>query len=111
MEFKDYYAILEIDRLASSEEIRTAYWFLSKKWHPDHNPGRNVNRPQLESYYIPVGGIKLTINDHIGSFMLVSQMIVLRQVKTSTCPCDRHSGIIIAYLRHADNVTPYKPGI
>ncbi len=42
MKFKDYYAILEIDRQSSLEEIRTAYRLLSKKWHPDLNPGKNV---------------------------------------------------------------------
>ncbi len=44
MEFKDYYAILEIDRYASFEEIKAAYRSLSKQWHPDLNPGRNVTQ-------------------------------------------------------------------
>lgn len=44
MEFKDYYAILEIGRQSSSEEIRTAYRLLSKKWHPDLNPGKDVTQ-------------------------------------------------------------------
>lgn len=44
MEFKDYYAILEISRQSSHEEIRTAYRLLSKKWHPDLNPGKDVTQ-------------------------------------------------------------------
>ena len=44
MEFKDYYAILEIDRQSSQDEIKTAYRLLSKKWHPDLNPEKDVTR-------------------------------------------------------------------
>ena len=44
MKFKDYYAILEIDRQSSSDEIKAAYRLLSKKWHPDLNPGRDVTK-------------------------------------------------------------------
>ena len=42
MEFKDYYSILEIGRQSSPDEIKTAYRLLSKKWHPDLNPGKDV---------------------------------------------------------------------
>lgn len=44
MDFKDYYAILEIGSQSSSEEIRAAYRLLSKKWHPDLNPGKDVTQ-------------------------------------------------------------------
>lgn len=37
--FKDYYAILGISISSTHEEIRVAYYELSKKWHPDLNPG------------------------------------------------------------------------
>lgn len=37
--FKDYYAILGIPISSSPEEVRVAYRTLSKKWHPDLNPG------------------------------------------------------------------------
>lgn len=40
--FKDYYKILGIDYWASQIEIKTAYRELSKKWHPDRNPGLDV---------------------------------------------------------------------
>ncbi|ORX86263.1 heat shock protein DnaJ family protein [Anaeromyces robustus] len=36
---KDYYDILGVDRSASKKQIRKAYKNLSKKYHPDKNPG------------------------------------------------------------------------
>lgn len=35
----DYYSILEINRDATEEEIKKSYRRLSKKYHPDANPG------------------------------------------------------------------------
>ena len=31
----DYYKVLEVDKDASDEVIKKAYWVLSKKYHPD----------------------------------------------------------------------------
>lgn len=36
---KDYYEILGVPRDASAQKIKRAYRELSKKWHPDKNPG------------------------------------------------------------------------
>nr|POE75786.1 dnaj-related protein scj1 [Quercus suber] len=36
---EDYYKLLNIDRSASEREIKKAYRTLSKKFHPDKNPG------------------------------------------------------------------------
>ncbi|KAI9738769.1 MAG: DnaJ- protein scj1 [Cirrosporium novae-zelandiae] len=36
---EDYYKVLGIDKSASEKDIKKAYRTLSKKWHPDKNPG------------------------------------------------------------------------
>ncbi len=38
-DFKDYYAILGINKTASADEIKKSYRRLARKYHPDMNPG------------------------------------------------------------------------
>ena len=52
---KDYYAILEISRNASLNEIKKAYRLLAKKYHPDVNTstsssGSNSHEPNVEKF-------------------------------------------------------------
>lgn len=39
MQFRDYYATLEVPRTATADEIKKSYRRLSKKYHPDQNAG------------------------------------------------------------------------
>ena len=49
--FIDYYALLEVDFNATSEEIKIAFKKQALKWHPDRNLGKDttkMNNPAAE---------------------------------------------------------------
>ena len=43
----DYYELLEIDRDASTVEIKRAYWIQARRHHPDANGGDRSTETQL----------------------------------------------------------------
>jgi molecular chaperone DnaJ len=55
----DYYAILEIDKNASEEDIKKAYRRLAKKYHPDLNQGN----PEAESKFKALSEAYETLSD------------------------------------------------
>lgn len=54
---KDYYQILEIDKSASTEDIKKAYKKLAKKYHPDLNkdPGSEIKFKNINEAYQVLG--------------------------------------------------------
>jgi curved DNA-binding protein len=50
MEFKDYYKLLEIDRTATADDIKSAYRKLARKYHPDVS-----KEPQAEARFKEIG--------------------------------------------------------
>ena len=58
-EEKSYYEVLGIEPTASSKEIKTAYLELSKKLHPDANPGN----PEAATRFHIVSGAYATLSN------------------------------------------------
>lgn len=44
----DYYAVLEVNRNATDEDIKKSYRKLAMKWHPDKNPN---NKQEAEAQF------------------------------------------------------------
>jgi molecular chaperone DnaJ len=57
---KDYYAILEIPKTASQEDIMKAYRSQALKWHPDKNPN---NREEAEIKFKEISEAKQILGD------------------------------------------------
>lgn len=56
---RDYYEILGVPRDASTQKIKRAYRELSKKWHPDRNPGNQ----EASAKYIEIANAYEVLSD------------------------------------------------
>jgi len=57
MAFIDYYKLLEIDKTATTDQIKKAYRKLARKYHPDVNPNDAETLPfRLVMYLINGSG-------------------------------------------------------
>ncbi len=52
----DYYAVLELNSSATQEQVREAYYFLARRYHPDRFRSTELDElmPRIESYFAHV---------------------------------------------------------
>lgn len=61
---KDYYAILEVDKTASLDDIKKAYRKLALKWHPDrNNKGTEEEKKQAEKKFKDINEANTVLTD------------------------------------------------
>src|SRR6201999_2926464 len=67
---RDYYEILMVERMASTEEVKKSYRKLAVKYHPDKNPGDKTAEEQFkelgEAYEILSDPQKRSLYDQHG---------------------------------------------
>jgi curved DNA-binding protein len=70
MEYKDYYAILDLDKKANQDEIKKAYRRLARKYHPDVSKEKNAEeqfKDVQEAYEVLKDPKKREAYDTLGS--------------------------------------------
>lgn len=65
----DHYKVLGVDRNASTEQIKSAYRELAKKWHPDRN-----SSPDASSKFIQINIANETLSDQLKRFKYDSEL-------------------------------------
>lgn len=76
MEYKDYYAVLNVDRKASQDEIKQAYRRLARKYHPDVSKESNAEeqfKTVQEAYEVLHDPKKRAAYDQLGSHWKAGQ--------------------------------------
>jgi len=67
---RDYYEVLGVERMASSDEIKKSYRKLAVKYHPDKNPGDKASEEKFkelgEAYEILIDPQKRAVYDQHG---------------------------------------------
>ncbi|NJN31035.1 MAG: J domain-containing protein [Synechococcales cyanobacterium RM1_1_8] len=71
-DFKDYYAVLAVDRTADADEIKRSFRRLARKYHPDLNPNDNVAEARFkeinEAYEVLSDSDKRKKYDQFGQY-------------------------------------------
>src|SRR5215475_6055635 len=70
MEFQDYYKTLGVERLATADQVKTAYRRLARKFHPDVSKETNAEarfKEVQEAYEVLKDPEKRAAYDQLGS--------------------------------------------
>ena len=57
--YKNYYKVLGLNSGASIDQIKSAYFMLAKKYHPDHNPSQASKFKEINEAYSILSDIKI----------------------------------------------------
>lgn len=104
---KDYYGILGLSINATADDVKKAYRILSKKWHPDMNPGRDttaIMQDINEAYCVlsnPTARARYDAEyskDHVD--FSVDDIVIVRAIKKAKESFARYVRRILALFSH-----------